>query len=67
MNVLQIFTFVLTDSFGSFLKNFFISILENFRLSLVALGIVPSAQTTTGNILKQYSLNIICKFLMSGL
>ena len=51
INVLQIFTAPLTELFCNFLKSLFISILENFislRLSLVALGIVPSATTTTG-------------------
>ena len=55
MNVLQIFTVPLTELFCNFLKSLFISVLENFisfRLSLVALGMVPSAPTTTGNILK---------------
>ena len=55
MNVLQIFTIPLTELFCNFLKSLFISVLENFisfRLSLVALGMVPSAPTTTGNILK---------------
>ena len=55
MNVLQIFTVPLTELFCNFLKSLFISVLENFissRLSLVALGMVQSAPTTTGNILK---------------
>ena len=55
MNVLQIFTVPLTELFCNFLKSLFISVLENFisfRLSLVALGMVPTAPTTTGNIIK---------------
>ena len=55
MNVLQIFTVPLTELFCNFLKSLFISVLENFisfRFSLVALRMVPSAPTTTGNILK---------------
>ena len=48
MNVLQILTVPLTELFCNFLKSLFISVLENFissRLSLVALGMVPSAPT----------------------